>query len=112
MPFGASHSSARRTCLMSCPCVKGGFITMRWKQFDRIVMNPPFTQGQDIKHVRRALEWLAPNGILVSVMFGNQERRPFAKLVSELHPQITEVPRGAFKTSGTDIPTVIVRIQR
>lgn len=84
----------------------------RWKQFDRIVMNPPFTRGQDIKHVRRAIEWLAPNGILVSVMFGNQDRQPFAKLVSEFRPQITEVPRGAFKTSGTDVPTVIVRIKR
>jgi hypothetical protein len=83
----------------------------RWKPFDRIVMNPPFRQGQDIKHVNRALQWLAPAGILVSIMFGNQDRPAFAQLVKNRRPEIIELPRGSFRESGTDIPTVIIKIR-
>jgi len=36
--------------------------------YDRIVMNPPFEKGQDIDHVRKASELLAPGGRLVSVV--------------------------------------------
>lgn len=35
---------------------------------DRIVMNPPFEKGQDIDHVRRAFDVVAPGGRVVSVM--------------------------------------------
>ncbi len=37
-------------------------------QYDRIVMNPPFENLQDIDHVRHAYEQLKPGGKLVSVM--------------------------------------------
>jgi|SRR5215831_198064 len=83
----------------------------RWEPYERIVMNPPFRQGQDVKHVTQALKWLAPNGILVSIMFGNQDRRPFTQLVNQYHPEIIKLPRGTFKESGTDVPTVIVKIR-
>ena len=36
--------------------------------FDRVVMNPPFEQGQDAAHVRRAFEMLKPGGRLVAIM--------------------------------------------
>ena len=36
-------------------------------RFDRIVMNPPFANGVDIKHIRHAVELLRPNGILVAL---------------------------------------------
>jgi GGDEF domain-containing protein len=37
-------------------------------QYDRIVMNPPFEDGRDIDHVRRAFDMLKPGGRLVSIM--------------------------------------------
>jgi hypothetical protein len=37
-------------------------------EYDRIVMNPPFENGQDSDHVRHAYDLLAPGGRLVSVM--------------------------------------------
>lgn len=37
-------------------------------QYDRIVMNPPFENGQDMDHVRHAYECLGPGGRVVSVM--------------------------------------------
>jgi 16S rRNA G1207 methylase RsmC len=36
--------------------------------YDRIVMNPPFENGQDIAHVEHAYELLSPGGRLVTVM--------------------------------------------
>jgi len=79
--------------------------------FDRIVMNPPFTKNQDIKHVRHALKWLQPGGILVAIMLNNQTRKGFVDLSVEYGPEIEEIDRGAFKESGTDVPTLIVKIQ-
>jgi len=88
-------------------------LTELWggRLFHRIVMNPPFTKNQDIAHVSHALKFLAPNGILVSLMMPNQTRKGFQELVAKYDPEIIEVERGAFKESGTDIATIIVRIQ-
>ncbi|MCX6154423.1 MAG: DEAD/DEAH box helicase family protein [Candidatus Kapabacteria bacterium] len=36
--------------------------------YDRILMNPPFEDGSDIKHVLHAFKFLKPDGKLVSVM--------------------------------------------
>lgn len=77
----------------------------------RIVMNPPFTKNQDIKHVNHAIKWLAPGGILVAIMLGNQDRKGFQEIVEKYDPEIIEVEHGAFKESGTDVPTLIVKIQ-
>lgn len=79
--------------------------------YSRIILNPPFTKNQDIKHVRHALKWLAPGGILVAIMLNNQTRKGFMELVAEYDPEIDEVERGVFKESGTDVPTIIVKIE-
>ena len=79
--------------------------------YERIVMNPPFTKNQDIAHVRHALKWLKPGGVLVAIMLNNQTRKGFVDLNVEYDPEIEEIDRGAFKESGTNIPTLIVKIQ-
>lgn len=38
------------------------------KLYDRIIMNPPFSDSQDIKHVQFAYELLKPGGRLVAIM--------------------------------------------
>lgn len=38
------------------------------RTFDRIVMNPPFSEGRARMHVQRAFEMLAPGGRLVAIM--------------------------------------------
>lgn len=94
------------------------FLTLRckgeWQQVERIVMNPPFTKNQDIAHVNHALTWLAPNGILVAIMMPNQNRKGFKEIVEseDYATEIIEVPRGAFKESGTGIATIIVKITK
>lgn len=78
--------------------------------FDRVVMNPPFTKDQDIQHVQHALTFLKPGGILVAVMGANIERARFKVLVAGLTHKIEHVEAGAFKAAGTNIPTIILRI--
>lgn len=81
--------------------------------FDRVVMNPPFTNDQDIKHVMHALKFLRPGGRLVSVMAGNTTRRRFANMLSELvranvYAEVHQLPEGAFKAAGTGVRTVLL----
>ena len=71
-------------------------------------MNPPFTKGQDIKHVNHALQFLKPGGKLVAIMAGNDKSKWFDSL--EWCYEIEDVPAGAFKESGTNVATIIVTI--
>lgn len=88
------------------------FLPAKGARYLRICMNPPFTRGQDLAHVNHALKWLAPGGILVAIMMDSQRRKGFEELVAKYKPQIIEVERGAFKESGTMIPTIIVKIRK
>lgn len=88
------------------------FLTVEpYREFSRIVMNPPFTKNQDIRHVEHALRFLAPGGRLVSIMFGNTDRKQWASLVKDRDYETRRVDRGAFKQSGTNIATIILFIQ-
>lgn len=80
--------------------------------FDRVVMNPPFEKGQDVRHVRHAFEFLKPGGRLVAIMSAGVTFRadcePFRAWVDQLGGQIVELGAGAFKSSGTGVATVAV----
>jgi len=84
--------------------------------YDRVVMNPPFAKQADIKHVLHALQFLKPDGLLVSVMAAgirfrdNRMTTDFRALVDERRGSIEDCPEGAFKESGTMVQTVIVTI--
>lgn len=73
--------------------------------YDRIIMNPPFRNGADLKHIRHALTMLSPGGCLVAVCTnGPRQQRELYKMA--VHHE--ELPRGTF--SYTDVSTMIVRI--
>lgn len=82
-------------------------------RFDRIVMNPPFTGGQDIAHVMHALEFVKPGGRLVAIMAAgihtnsSKAHRAFRELI-EMGGTIRDLPEAAFRESGTDVRTVMV----
>lgn len=44
------------------------FMDLQEGGYDRILMNPPFSDGRDIAHVRHAYELLKPGGRLVAIM--------------------------------------------
>ncbi|MBE1208149.1 N-6 DNA methylase [Aminobacter carboxidus] len=85
--------------------------------FNRVVMNPPFAPAQaDIDHVLHALQFLKPDGRLVSVMSAGVMFRSSAKtigfraLVDHRGGTISRLPEGSFRASGTDVNTCIVVI--
>lgn len=84
--------------------------------YDRIVMNPPFAKQADIRHVLHALNFLKPNGLLVSAMSAgvafrdNKLTTDFRDLIRQRGGDIESLPEGAFKESGTMVRSVIVTI--
>lgn len=84
-------------------------------RYDRVVMNPPFTHGTDMRHVEHALRFLNPGGLLVAVMsyavtYHSARTASFRALVEARGGTVEPVARRAFATSGTDVDTIIVTI--
>ena len=65
--------------------------------FDRIIMNPPFKMGRDVKHIMHAYQFLKPGGRLVALCYDgvkqNAKLKPWADSWQALGP--------AFKSEGT-----------
>lgn len=86
--------------------------------YDRIVMNPPFAKQTDLDHVLHAAKYLKRGGILVSVMSAgvtfrtNKKTQEFLQLVSKMNATFIDLPDESFKSSGTTVRTVILKIQR
>lgn len=86
------------------------------QKFDKIIMNPPFSKGQDVKHVMQAWGRLNPGGTLVAIMSPgwtfneNLRSTAFRKFVEKQEGQVIDVEAGTFKESGTMIRTVIVKL--
>jgi phospholipid N-methyltransferase len=73
--------------------------------FDRIVMNPPFTRGSDIKHIEHARKFLSPGGRLVSLCAAGPRQR---EKLQRGGYQWIDLPAGSFKSEGTDVASAIV----
>ena len=71
--------------------------------FDCIIMNPPFKQGRDIKHIRHAITLLKSSGRLVALCAnGPRQRRELEPLATIW----TELPAGTFE--GTCVNAVMM----
>lgn len=88
------------------------------ERYDRIVMNPPFGGQADIDHVVHASWFLKPGGRLVSVMAAgvnfreNRKTLNFRSMVDSCQGWIEPLPEGSFASSGTNVNTVIVTINK
>ena len=88
------------------------------KPFDRILMNPPFTRQQDVDHILHAYNQLALGGVMVALSSPSWQFRENAKSVAfrqwlqAVDSDIREIPEGAFKTSGTMIRTVMIKVNK
>ncbi len=84
--------------------------------YDRVLMNPPFSGQADIRHVTHALGFVKPGGMVVAVMSAGVAFRTdkataeFREMVTASGGEITPLPEGAFKASGTDVRTVLVTL--
>lgn len=77
--------------------------------FDCILMNPPFANEQDVKHIMHALQFLKPGGELVAICAAGPAR------FTKLRPMIEEngglwelLPSGTFESSGTMVSSVLL----
>jgi len=75
--------------------------------YTRIVMNPPFSKGQDLKHVTHALNFLAPGGLLFAIV-PSKDCPKFAAMGAKT---VEVFAAGSFKESGTNIETRLIQIE-
>ncbi len=87
--------------------------------YDRIIMNPPFENGQDMDHVRHAFSLLNPGGRLVAIMAGNKGKSDrktteFIEFVQNQGGSIEENPAGSFLSAfrPTGVSTVMVVLDK
>lgn len=78
-------------------------------RFDKILMNPPFTGGADIKHIRHAMQFMEPGGRLVAICANGPRQREALEPISSAW---VELGAGAFKESGTGINTALLTIEQ
>jgi 16S rRNA G1207 methylase RsmC len=73
--------------------------------FQAVLMNPPFKQGLDIKHIFHAYEMLAPGGLLVGLCYdGARQGMTLRPLVDSWE----QLPANTFKAEGTRAGVVLI----
>lgn len=82
-------------------------------KFDRVVMNPPFYGRHYGKHVRHAMKFLRPGGVLVAILPATA-RYDHGELDdlgngSRFHESWRDLPTASFAEAGTNVPTVLFR---
>lgn len=79
--------------------------------YDRILMNPPFSDGRDIEHVRHAYSLLKPGGRIVAIMgesaFTNQNKRAteFRDWLAQVGGTDEKLPEGTFNDPSLPVNT-------
>lgn len=80
--------------------------------FDLVVMNPPFTKGQAVAHVSKALRCVNVGGVVVSVMpqawqtaRSNVTKALLLALEQSFDWRVEPIEDFAFRESGTDVRT-------
>jgi protein-L-isoaspartate O-methyltransferase len=76
-------------------------------KFDRVVMNPPFENGADIKHIRHALTFLKPGGRLVALCADGPRQREALQPIADSWESL---PAGTFKEQGTNVNVALLTI--
>ncbi len=77
-------------------------VPAHWR-YDAVVMNPPFNNGEDIKHIEHALEFLKPGGRLAAICANGPRQQAAFKDRAE---HWEELPAGTF--AGTNVRAAIV----
>ncbi len=86
--------------------------------YDRIAMNPPFGKQADLRHVRRAFDWLAPGGRLAAVMAsgvldrGNAASQEFRRFLDDHQGAAERLPETAFRSAGVTVATILVTLDK
>ena len=83
--------------------------------YDRVIMNPPFSQGRWYKHVLHAYDILKPGGRLVAIIPNgaiNQKYHERWEVMMKGFVNEIPLPKGTFEESGTMIETRILVVKK
>lgn len=99
----------KKASALKCRAICADFLSCNGElgKFDRILMNPPFSRGQDVAHIMHALNFLEEGGRLVAICSASQAAEKALRPLSSLW---REIEAGAFKESGTGVKTVMLMI--
>jgi predicted RNA methylase len=105
----AVEIDVKKAAALKCKTVCADFLTCNGNlgKFDRVIMNPPFTGGQGVKHIKHALNFLEQGGRLVAICSAGTKSRQALEPIAD---HWEELPEGAFKESGTMVRTVLLVI--
>ena len=84
------------------------------QRFDVAIMNPPFTGGQDVNHIRCAWTLLRPGGRLVAICSNSpfigerRTHRTFRDWLETIGATIDPLPSGTFRESGTNVRACLI----
>jgi protein-L-isoaspartate O-methyltransferase len=80
-------------------------------KFDAVIMNPPFENAVDIKHITNAMNMLKPGGRLVAICAnGPRQNAQLRPLVESMGGSWEQLPAGTFIESGTGVNTVLMSL--
>lgn len=108
--------AAEKLEAMGFTCAVGDFLAETPDYFDKVVMNPPFSGGQDVRHVMHAAKFVRPGGRLVAIMSPgaiHRQTEPFKSFqawAQERGAEVEHIAAGTFKESGTEVATIIVTV--
>ncbi|WP_052761470.1 DUF3560 domain-containing protein [Xanthomonas citri] len=81
-------------------------------QVDRVLMNPPFVDGSDIKHILHASRFVRPGGLLVAICADGPRQNAQLRPVAEgSGGEWLPLPVGSFKHAGTNVNAVLLTIR-
>lgn len=87
--------------------------------FMRILMNPPFENGQDVEHVMHAYDLLNPKGGRIVAIMGehaffaeDKRSKEFRDWFTKIKGKSEKLPTNSFKSSGTGVNARIVVINK
>ena len=99
---------------------RADFLQVKPVQFDLVIMNPPFANGQEIEHVAHAMKFVSSpfdgQSMLLSVMssavLSNQQNKykTFRSELKYYNHEFIELPRNSFKSSDTMVNTVLLKV--
>lgn len=76
-------------------------------KYDRIVLNPPYSQGRWQAHIEHAFKFLADDGIMVAILPASAKGKELVKGAEHEYSRIYEN-----EFQGTSISVVIVRVRK
>ena len=97
----------------------GDFLAVNGLKYNKVVMNPPFSNFQDLRHVVHAYSMLEVGGTLVAIIGSNsmirsqynKEAGEYVKILRTAKSfELIPLPSCSFVESGTTVDTVIIKL--